>query len=120
MLDYLFDHLFRLRGRQLTHYCLVESVDQHRDGIGHQRYRARLSWLESHCRACRYIEAIPKRSLSIKGQGAICFCKMIVTADLYRSIARVRNSQRNCLAATIQNDLSRRMKNLSRNHSLAP
>src|SRR5215831_20225394 len=99
--DPCLNHLFRRLGRQRAHYFLVESVDQPRADVRYQRYRARLSWFESHCCACRYVEATPKRSLSIKRQGAICFCKVIVAADLYRSIARVRDLQRNYPAAAI-------------------
>src|SRR6516162_11330978 len=117
MLTYLcFDHLFRRLGRQRAHYFLVESVDQPRADVRYQRYRARLSWLESHRCACRYVEATPKRGLSIKRQGAICFCKVIVTADLYRSIARVRNFQRNYRTTAVQYNLSRCRKNLPGNH----
>src|SRR5215469_18613004 len=114
MITYL--NLFQRFDGQRAHYFLMESIDQPRADVRYQGHRARLAWLESHCCACRYVEATPKRSLSIKRQGAICFREVVVAADLYWSISRVRNLQRNYPAAGIQNDLSRCRKNLSGNH----
>src|SRR5215472_2628409 len=102
MLTYLyFHHLFQRFDGQRAHYFLMESIDQPRADVRYQGHRARLARLESHCCSCRYVEATPKRSLSIKRQGAICFCKVIVAADLYWSIARVPDLQRNYPATAI-------------------
>src|SRR5215471_1664333 len=117
MLTYLCaGHLFRYHGRQRAHYFLMESIDQPRAGVRYESHSARLPGLESHRGARGYVQAAPERSLSIKGQGAICFCKVIVTADLDWPVARVCNLQRNRAAAAVQNDLSRCGKNLSGNH----
>src|SRR5262249_25969122 len=71
---------------QRSHHRLVEPVSQARSAVGDQRNFTGLSWLEPHRGSRRDIQAITESSLSIEREGCVGFSKMVVTADLDRSV----------------------------------
>src|SRR4029077_14284100 len=101
---------------QWSHHRFVEAINQACARVRDQPTFTRLAWLEAHSCSRRNVQAISKRSLSIESESCVRLGEMIVTADLDRSVARVRHSKRNRCSILIKDNLSRCWKNLARYH----
>src|SRR5579864_926507 len=101
---------------QRAHHCPVETINQARSLIGNQRHVTGLPWLEADSRSRRNVQATAKSSPPIERESRICLGKMIMAADLDRSVARVGNSERYGRSALVQDDLADGWKNFARVH----
>ena len=72
-----------------AHDGLLEAVDVSCARIGNEPDFARLTGLKTHGGSCRDIQSATKGELSLKGEGRITLCEMIVTANLDRPVARI-------------------------------
>src|SRR4029077_12486600 len=94
--------VYGIRLPHWSHDSLVEAVNQACAGVRYQRNFPRLARLEPHSRARGDVQAIAQRSLPVECQSLVSFGKMIVTADLNRSVARVRDSKRDGRSVFVQ------------------
>src|SRR5215510_6080371 len=101
-----------------SHHHLVEAINDARTTIWDQRNFTGLSWLEPHGCSRWNIQAIAKGSFSVESERCVRLGKMVVTADLDRSVAGVRDFERNCRSVLVQDDVSGCWKNLARYHPL--
>src|SRR5215510_1952227 len=106
--------------RQCSHDGLVEPIKQARALVGDQANFAGEARLEAHSCSRRNVQAIPKRSLSIKSEGRVGLSEMIMAADLNRSVACVGDTERYGRPILVQDDLASRRKNLARYHLNPP
>src|SRR5262245_57907508 len=104
------------RLRQRSHDRLVESINQALASVRDETNFTRLARLEAHSRSRRNVQAISESRLSVKGESRVGLGEMIVTADLDRSVARVRDSKRNRCFILIKDNVSRCWKYLARYH----
>ena len=72
-----------------AHDGLLEPVDLPCARIGNEPDFARLTGFKTHGGSCRDIQAVTKGELSLKGEGRVTLREMIVTANLYRPVARI-------------------------------
>src|SRR5262245_4470273 len=105
---------------QCSHDRLVEAINQARASIGYQQNFTGLARFEAHRRSRRNVQAIPKSSLSIKGESRVGLSEMIMTADLDRPVASVRNAKRDGRSILVQDNLARCWNNLARYHVNSP
>ena len=101
---------------QRAHDCLVETINQARSLIGNQRHVTGLPRLEADGRSRRNVQAATKSSPPIERESRICLGKMIMTADLDRSVACVCNSERYGRSALVQDNLANSWKHFAGNH----
>src|SRR4029077_13019369 len=103
-------------GPQWSHHRFVEAINQACARVRDQPNFTRLAWLEAHSCSRRNVQAISKSRLSIESESCVRLGEMIVTADLDRSVARVRHSDRDRRSTPIKDNFSRCWKNLARYH----
>ena len=102
--------------RQCAHDRLVEAVNQATAGERDQPNFTGQTGLETHSRSSRNVQAMSKSSLPVEGESRVAFSKMIVAADLDRSVACIGNRKRNICPILVQNDLAGSWKNLAGYH----
>src|SRR5262249_6622790 len=106
--------------RQRSHDRLVEAVSDARPAVGDQLDFTGLSRLEPHGRSRRNVQAVPESGFAVEGEGRVRLGKMIVAADLDRSVARVFDPERNRRSVLVQDDLASCWKHLARYHLRSP
>ena len=102
--------------RQRSHDAMVKAINQARPSERYERDFAGLARFESHSGSRRNVQATSKSSLPIEGESAVALSKMIMTANLDRSVAGVRDFKRDRHAILVQDNLATCWKNLARYH----
>src|SRR5262245_37067016 len=77
--------------RKLAVDPAVEANDAARPGIDNEPHLPALSRLEAHRGAGWDVEAIAARLLAIESKRRVGLIEVIMRADLYRAVARIRN-----------------------------
>src|SRR5215469_1046759 len=106
--------------RQRSHHRLVEAISQACAAVRDKRNFTGLSRLEPHRRSRWNVQPTTKGGFSVESKSCVRLGKMVVTADLDRSVACVRDFERNCRSVLVQNDLARCWKNLAGYHPVSP
>src|SRR6266404_8199155 len=106
--------------RQCSHDRLVEAINQACAPVGDKPNFTGLARLEAHSRSRRNVQAIPKSSLSIECKSCVGLGEVIMTADLDRSVACVRDSKRDGRSILVKDNLARCWKGLARYHVSPP
>src|SRR5580704_16568781 len=101
---------------QRAHDLLVETINQARSPIGDERHFTGLTRLELDSRSSRNVEATAKSCPPIERESHVRLGKMIMAADLDRSVACVGDSERHGRSALVQDNLADGWKNFARNH----
>ena len=102
--------------RQRSHDAMVKAINQARPSERYERDFAGLARFESHSGSRRNIQATSKSSAPIEGESAVALSKMIMTANLDRSITGICYCKGNCRSILVEDNLARRWEYLSRYH----
>src|ERR1700722_4159525 len=105
---------------QLSHHFATKAIDLSAAHERNQRDLARLSRLESHSGAGGDIEAHATDFFALELQRRIGFGKMVVRADLNRSVAAVGDGDRYRLTVRIELDLAVRNEHFAGDHHTPP
>src|SRR5262249_15433796 len=102
--------------RQCAHDRLAEAVDQTNADVGDEPNFTGQARLETHSRSSRNVQTISESGFPIEGESRVGFSKMIVAADLDRSVACVGNREHDISPILVQDDLARCWENLAGCH----